>query len=186
LLGLLRLLCGTGGDTLPGFDGGRVTRDVADEMLGMERGDEGLVGELGELGGSEFGECAGEGGRVRELIGREPAKERAQGGIRAEGAEEYPGVGIAADLLGDEGGGDREAVLPGVAVSKAAGGYRENGIMAQVAMKSFWCPSISAKTGPRRGNSAPGRRWANCESFEERVSCFCSQPERKSGFSLVD
>jgi len=102
----------------------------------MERGDEGLVGELGEFGGGEFGEGAGEGGLVGELMGVGPATEGAQGSIRAEGVEELAGVGKAVDAFGDKGAAlcdirpRGEAVLAGAAVPAAAGeiaGERDHG-----------------------------------------------------------
>ena len=92
--------------------------------------DEGFLGGGREWGVGEFGEGAGEGGLVRELVDVIPAAQLAQTMVGFEGFEELAGVSQAVDAFGQEGTGDGEAVFAGAtgpAALREQGAERDHG-----------------------------------------------------------
>lgn len=103
------------------FNGCRVARDVSDQLVGMKRGDETLMGEVGEFGLGEFGEGAREGGFVGQLMGLGPAAKTAKTFVGAQSVEELAGGPITEDSFGEERPGDGQTVFAGPAIPAAAG-----------------------------------------------------------------
>jgi len=78
----------------------------------------------------KFGEGAGEGGFVRELLRLLPAAEGAQGGVVTKRMQELAGMSVAEDTLGNESAGNGEAIFAGPAIPSSAGkiaGERNHG-----------------------------------------------------------